>query len=283
MVADEDLLVHVHIPKCAGTSLWYWLARHNVGSHGFLYPLVSDSFYYDEEALAKLGIASTALRCMSSHYFRVYPEFCAGRRMRYFTLLRDPVAHFVSYARYIRTVYPNITDQEQMESVPPGADTLSLREFTAWLLACEYDVPFRENYQTNYLTSYVWRSTTGRGPKPGEPRPKWNAADWEAYCSERLALGKALLRRFALVGTVERMPESLAVLVRQAASWGLQLGPTDDVGHVNQTVDNGFDVDWIREDDPIGRALLDSLAEDRALHAFASSLLDEMLESGSAA
>jgi hypothetical protein len=271
------LFVHVHVPKCAGTSLWYWLARHNPGAHGFLYPNVPPSFYYDAGAIAELGIADTALRCMSSHYFRVFPARCAERDMRWFTLLRDPLEHYVSWARYMRKVYPDITDPEQRVNVPPAADQLSLRDFTAWILDQPDDVPFRENYQTNYFASYEWRTRTGRGPTPGELQPRWSPEDWADYRRERGALARAVLDGFAIVGTVERMAETLQVLAQRAPGWGLRIGPLDDVGHINATRSGDRNVEWISADDPVGRRLLASLEEDRALYAYASALLDRTL------
>lgn len=277
-MAEEDLLVQVHIPKCAGTSIWYWLARTLPGEHGFLYPNVPISFYYDLPALVELGLANTALRCMSSHYFRIFPDRVAGRNMRYFTLLRGPVRQYMSFCNYVRKIYREITDPEMLASVPPEADRLTAREFTAWMIDRPDDVPFRENYQTNYLASYEWRTRTGRGPRAGAAYPKWSDPDWKAYRAERLTLAKSILRIFVMVGVVERMPESLTVLAQRAAALGLHLGPLDEVGHINATgemPDAGEE--WIGEHDAVGRRLLANLAEDRELYAFAVALLDDTL------
>ena len=144
-MAEKDLLVQVHVPKCAGTSIWYWLARTLPGEHGFLYPNVPISFYYDTPALIELGFGNTALRCVSSHYIRTFPAQLAGRDMRYFTLLREPIPHYLSFCNYIRKIYREITDPEMLAAVPPDADQLSAREFTAWMLDQADDIPFKEN------------------------------------------------------------------------------------------------------------------------------------------
>ena len=108
--------------------------------------------------------------------------------------------------------------------------------------------------------------------------PLWAPADWRDYRRERLGLAKDVLRSFAVVGTVERMDESVGLLVRRAAEWDVPLGNADDFPHVNKTT-APIDLDWIGEHDPVGRRLLASLAEDRELYAFANALLDEELAS----
>jgi len=301
-MAAEDLLVHVHIEKTAGTALADWFRHAQTGGHALLYPRVPSSFYLDEGALQYIDlIADTRVRSVSSHYFRVFPERVRGRRMRYFTLLREPVSQYLSFCNYERQLYPTITDPEQLAELPPNAHQLSAREFTEWLLDQPDDIPFRENYQTNYLTSYVWRTASGRGPRPvtfepqwdhalashvwrpasGPPpggfKPRWDAADWKAYRSERVPLGKQLLGDFAAVGIVERMHDSLALLAKRAAAWGLQLGPLDRVERVNVTPELQQDLRWIDRADSVGRRLLEALEDDRELHAFAGQLLDASL------
>lgn len=275
---DADLLVHVHIPKCAGTSIWYWMARHMPSAHGFLYPADAHPwFFYDEAALSELGVSYVGLRCMSSHYFRVFPAECHGRRMRYFTLIRDPLQQFLSYARYERNVYRTITDETVLAAIPPDADRLTIREIARWILDSPVDVPNREAFQSDYLASYAWRIATGRGPRAGTPLPRWEPADWEAYRAERLRLAKETLAGFAVVGTVERFDATLELLARRATSWNVPLGPLAELERVNVSDDVPIDTDWISEDDPVGRRLLASLSDDYALYAYANELLDATL------
>jgi hypothetical protein len=271
-MAEEDLLVHVHILKTAGTSLWYWMARRLPGRHGFLYPQKPLTVFHTEDELTEFGIGNQVLRAMSSHHFRVFPEWCAGRRMRYFTVLRDPLRQFLSYLRYVPE-----SIHEDSPGLPSGAGLLSSRELTAWLLDQPQDVPFRENFQTNYLASHVWRAATGRGPAvQPDDYPTWDPPDWADYRQARLGVAKDVLRNFGVVGTVERMDESLAMLASRAAAWDVPLGPPTNLPHIN-TTSRAIDLDWIHDDDPVGRRLLASLAEDRELYAFANELLDEAL------
>jgi hypothetical protein len=272
-MAEADLLVHVHIPKCAGTSIWYWMARHMPSAHGFLYPDTYPSFYYDVAALEAMPIQYVSLRCMSSHYFRVFPAICAGRRMRYFTLLRDPVRQFVSYVRYQQINYSESFPAEARAALPPHPDQLELRDVADWILSSPNDIPERENYQSNFLASYEWRTRTGRGPQPGAPSPVWAPEDWAAYRSARPALAKEVLDGFAVVGVVERFAESLELLVQRARSWDVTLGPLSDIGTVNVT-EGEPDLAWIDRGDTVGRKLLDSVAEDYELYAHAVERLN---------
>jgi len=277
-MAAEDLLVHVHIEKTAGTALADWFRHTQPGGHGLIYPRVSSSFYLDESALRQVGfIAETRVRSVSSHYFRVFPERALGRRMRYVTLLREPLSQYLSFCNYERQLYPTITDPGKLAELPPNAHQLSAREFTEWLLDQPDDIPFRENYQTNYLTSYVWRTASGRGPQPGTVKARWDDADWSAYRSERVELGKRVLRDFAAVGVVERMHDSLSLWSKRAATWGIELGPLDQVERVNVTPELQQDLRWIDRADSVGRRLLEALEDDRELHAFAGRLLDASL------
>ena len=124
----EDLLVHVHIDKTAGTSLWNWFGSSISGGHGMIYPTVPGSYYLDETQLA--GIADFGVRSVSSHYFRLYPEWEVGRHMHYFTLLREPLSHYLSYCNYLRQIFRAVKDPEQLASLPPDADKLSARELS---------------------------------------------------------------------------------------------------------------------------------------------------------
>jgi len=272
-MAAEDLLSHVHIEKTAGTALANWFNR--AGGHGLIYPRVPTGFYLDEAFLRQIGfVTDVRMRSVSSHYFRLFPEEILGRRMRYFTLLREPVSQYLSFCNYERLLYPTITEPERLVGLPPNAHRLSAREFTEWILDQTDDIPFRENYQTNYLTSYVWRAASGRGPKLGAPAPHWEAADWAAYRSARVELGKRVLSDFTAVGVVERMNDSLALLAKRAATWGLQLGSFDQVERENVTPEIRQNLRWIDRADSVGRRLLDALEDDRELYAFAGQLLD---------
>jgi len=279
-MADEDLLLHVHVPKCAGTSVRKWLGAAFPNQHGELYP-VRGTYVFDEPKLRWLNIGNPNLRSMSTHNIRVFPAVSNGRRMRYFTFLRDPVAHYLSYVTYMKQIIGTVDDPVVRSGLPDDFAERSSREFTSWLLDQERDLPFRDSYQTNYFASYGWRERSGRGPVHDDGAyPLWERDVWEAYRSERLAFAKDVLRSFLAVGIVERMGDSLGVVWERAAAIGFDLPPPSDLGHENETEAETDDVSWIREDDPVGARFLAAIEEDRELHAFAEQLLDRGLREG---
>jgi hypothetical protein len=82
-----------------------------------------------------------------------------------------------------------------------------------------------------------------------------------------------MLCSFLGVGTVERIVESLEVVCRRAAEFGIYLLPVEKLRRLNITVASDEDFSWV-ESDPLGVRLKEALAADRELYAFAEELLD---------
>jgi hypothetical protein len=265
-VAGADLLVQIHIPKCAGTSVGVWLrdaALDGVIS-GFraYYP---DYVYGPQELPA--GFNDERLTVATTHNIRRFDPMSGARPVHYFTLLREPVEHVLSAVRYMlqeRTAF----------GIPPDI-AQTPRDVAAWVMSRSVDEPFRENAQTNHLALYVWCDAT-RGRCDPENRRSWSPADRTAYERERLDIAKDVLRSFLAVGTVERITESLELVRRRAAQFGLVLPPADKVQHYNATRIPYGNLSWI-DDDPVGARLRESVAVDSELYAFAGKLLDEAL------
>jgi hypothetical protein len=248
--APAPVLVHVHVPKCAGTSFRGLLERYWGPGHMGLY--VNDTYFvYSEEALRSWLLRNPGARACSSHHIRTFPRRLAGREMLYVAFLRDPVEQFVSYMTHIRKHYAKITSRSLLEAVPPDAPRLSLREFARWLLSNERDIPFRENHNVNFFT---------RHSSPG-------AAD-------RLAAAKAALGGFFFVGIAERMEESVRKLRTLAEAAGLDF-PPGAAGIENTSAEFRDDLSWIDPADEVGSMLLHSVELDRQLYDWAMARLDE--------
>jgi hypothetical protein len=281
-VADEDLLVHVHVPKCGGTSIRLWMAASFPEAHGDLYPQ-RGTYVFDEPRLLWLGIANPRLRSMSSHHVRTFPAELGERRMRYFTFLREPRSLFASYFRYRKQTHGVVDDPLVLAGLPPDFARCTSREYAEWLLDCPLDVPFRDSFQTNFFAGYVWRERTGRGPDPyDEAYPRWDDADWRRYRRERLELAKEALRGFLFVGVVERMEDGLPLLHERAAALGFALAPIAELPHENVTTGDGEDLHWLHDGDAVGRRFLRRMEEDDELYAFAQQLLGHGLREAAA-
>ena len=245
----SPVLAHIHVPKCAGTSLRVLLTRHFGAGHLALY--ADDTYFvYGEETLRSYLLQDREIRGFSSHHVRAFPRWLAGRQMLYVTFLRDPIEQFVSYMTHFKKYYPAITSESLLEAVPPDAPRLALREFAKWLLTNERDIPFRENHNVNFFSRHNAPAAT-----------------------DRLEAAKAALEEFFFVGITERMEESMAKLGALARGAGLDF-PTDCLPVENTSAEYRDDLSWINPDDEVGSLLLRSVEKDRQLYDWAAARLN---------
>jgi hypothetical protein len=264
-----DVLVQVHIPKCAGTSISAWLRNASacgaLAGFGAFYP----DFVFTDDSLWQSGLNDPRLSAISAHNVRRFPAQIHGRSMRYFTLVRRPLPHALSILRYM-------LQERRAYGIPPSVGDTS-RAIAAWLLSLPPGAFARENLQTNHLALYPWADAT-KGRCDPEFFGSWSAADQAAYERQRLDIAKDVLRSFLVVGTVERLTDSLELLRRRSAAYGLNLLPVDAVPRENVTRIPVDDISWI-DHEPLGHRLIDSMAVDAELYAFADGLLDTALGS----
>jgi hypothetical protein len=255
----SPVLTLVHIPKTAGTSVWRLMERAGE-SHCNLY--VNDTYFvYTPAALADL-LADSAITSISSHHVRTFPPYLGGRRMLYFTILRDPVEQFISYITFIKKVYRQQSDPNLLSCVPPDPPNLSLKEFARWLLTQDRDgTPFRENYTVNFLARQTYVALTG-------------SHDLCGYRAVRLLLAKSLLDQFVFVALTERMDESIEQLRKVCSHLGIEL-PEGRVGRENASSELRDDLSWVHPDDEVGALLFKSVEQDRQLYDWAAARFEE--------
>lgn len=253
---SSPVLVYIHIPKTGGMSILNWLQQ--AGS-AYLNLFVNNThFVYSEETLAQTLMTNPGVKFLSSHFILTFPPLLAGRRMLYFTLLRDPVEQFISYLTFIKRVYATLTDPNLLSCLPPDPCSMSTREFAGWLLSQNReDIPFRENYTTDRLARQTYISLHSPA-----------AIDHTVYRAARLSLAKAVLDQFMFVGLTEKMEESIDRLRMIAGLRGLEL-PTGPLGVENVSNQLRDDLSWIHPEDQVGAMLLRSLEEDRQLYDWA--------------
>ncbi len=260
-----DILVQVHIPKCAGTSVSAWLRRAaetgTLSGFGSFYT----DFVFDDDSLWQAGMSDPRLTAVSAHNIRRFRPRIGDRRIHYFTTLRHPLPHFLSIVRYMI--------QERDAYGIPAAVASSSRDVAAWLLDRPAGTLFRDNTQTNHLALYDWCDRQGGRLDP-ERYSEWDPADQAAYERERLGTAKAVLRSFLAVCIVERLADTLEVLRRRSAAHGLHLSPVDAVPYDNVTRVPHDDTSWIKHE-PIGQRVLASLADDWELYKFTNMLYAE--------
>jgi hypothetical protein len=251
----DPVLAHIHVPKCGGTAFRSFLVEYFGANHLALY--VPDTFHvYSEADLAEL-IRDRSVRGFSSHFVRTFPEQVAGRDLLYITFLRNPVEQFVSYITYIKKNFHNIQDDTTLiRSLPPDAASLPVREIARWILTCDREVNFRENYTVNFFSRFV---------VPGEPG---HFRMDPFFLKQRLATAKSLLARFFFVGVSDQMERSNTVLRKLIAKVGVDF-PEGEVPIENTSAEFRGDLSWIEPSDEVGALLLNSLREDQQLYSFA--------------
>ena len=245
------LIAHIHVPKCAGTSLRILFQRYFAARYLPLY--VDDTYFvYPLETLRSYLLRNPDLAGFSSHHVRTFPRWLAGRRMLYVTFLRDPIEQFVSYMTHVQKYYSSITAPSLLQALPPDAPHLSLRDFARWLLTAESDVPFRENHNVNFFARH-------------------NRPD----LADRLEAAKAALAEFFFVGITERMEESVSKLRALALAAALDF-PPDPMLLENISSDYRDDLGWINPGDEVGSLLLRSVEQDRQLYDWAFARLEHL-------
>jgi len=250
------IFAHIHVPKCAGTSLRAMLERYFGPRHLGLY--VDDTYFaYTRPALRNILLRDPGIQGFSSHHVRSFPRWLAGREMLYVTFLRDPIEQFVSYMTHIKKHYARITAKNLLEAVPPDAPHLTLHEFARWLLTQDRDIPFRENHNVHFFARHS-------APRAADP----------------LSAAKAALSEFFFVGITERMDECFRKLQALTCNTGLDF-PPGPMPVENISSDCRDDLSWLHPDDEVGSLLLRSVALDRQLYDWAVDRLVRYPDTGS--
>ncbi len=257
----DDVLIQIHIPKCAGTSVALWMRRAVGGGFAAFGSLYGDEGIFNEERLWRACLSDPRTRAVSSHDIRRFPPAIRGRRLHYFTILRHPLANFLSAARYMQ--------QDRLKFGVPESVSNSTRAVTEWILSRPLGEPFRENNQTNHLALFPWCAETN-GRLRGEEYGFWHPADQAAYQRDRVALAKRALDAFLVVGCVERLPQSLDRLRSRSAAFGIELPPVEDVERNNVTTVPLDDVSWLHED--LGVRVMESFAADLEVYEYGVKL-----------
>jgi hypothetical protein len=90
------MLAFVHIEKCAGTTLIHLLRQSFFLDHCDVIPRNSNAMIYDADDLRHLLRLRPNLKSISGHSIRPYSDLQSAADVTLFTLLRDPVARYIS-------------------------------------------------------------------------------------------------------------------------------------------------------------------------------------------
>jgi hypothetical protein len=197
MIKDPDGIYFFHIPKTGGTSIYKAIDEAFDSSSICPCWLWGDLIDVPSETLAEYKV-------FRGHFYGFLEAF-VGKKLKTFTILREPVDRTISYYYYIRNhvEHPNHLD----------ALTMSLREF------CVHDKTryLIENYQAGYLASFVSsvdpRTMAERFTAEEKKRHLFQAAlePVTTDIAPSVLLDTALdcLSRFCAVGISEQMDRSM--------------------------------------------------------------------------
>ncbi len=254
---SAPILIHVHVPRTAGTSLNQILRESFGKRHVELY-FSDPQFVLPPEELDRIVASKAGVASISSHSIRVYRPWLAGRKALYISLLREPVDRFLSNMSFIRKHYRSL-DPAHRRNCPPNAHELSVREIAAWCLARGGELN-RLGNATHFLA--------GAQRVHGS-----HVREYEASLAD---FARRVLDGFFFVGLTERFEEGLRVLARRLHEHGhtLKLRPCRS----NTSRDALGDCGWVRAEDPVGKQVLDYVAVDRPLYRYACARFSRELQ-----
>jgi len=135
----KPIFIHVHVPKCGGTSLNKLLnAWFNGGMEWIYFPDPKRILTVNE--MEDLVRRNPNINCITSHHVRLFPPVIAGRPALYLTFLRQPADYCISSARHA------IQTQREMSSEHRALQPKNLEELSVvgliqhWILEEEKDV-----------------------------------------------------------------------------------------------------------------------------------------------
>ena len=283
----DPVIAHIHVPKCGGTAFRKFLIQHYGAAHLALY--VPDTYFvYTPDQIAEY-LQDRSVRGFSSHFVRTFPDRIAGRDIVYVTFVRNPVDQVVSYVTYIKANFDLIPDKPLLSALPPDPTGMPVREIARWILTCDREVNFHENFTVNFFARYSLPGATGPFRLD------------KTYVRHRLSAAMRIVDRFFfvgdgypfhspdrdilrcrtelntagcasvsqadthLVGISDQMDLSVAILRNLMERSKLDF-PEGKVPVDNTSFEFRDDLGWIHQDDEVGRLLLNSVREDQALY-----------------
>ena len=264
----RPLLVHVHIPKCAGTSFNNLLRISFGAGHLDAYLPVPDAVYSNDEFAQRVA-AAPQIQSIASHSIRRFPRILGDYVPLYVCFLRDPLEWYLSNLTYVLKNCAELS-ADHRSILPPDLGSLSVRDLAQWLMdRTEQEGRVKTYYDRMTLVEYLVTSTYDDCvlSDPSAPPPP------AVRETSLFSLSQHLLNSFFFVGMVEKMPEGLAILRRKLNAYGLCLAP-GELPVLNTSHERRGDLSWLTEADPLGRRILGCLERDRCLYAHARACFD---------
>lgn len=244
------LFCHVHVSKTGGTTLNQLLARWFPGSFEVIHH--PDPHYIIEiEALRERLVQNPSLNCVSTHHLRTFPAAVAGRKVHYFTTLREPLDRTISLLTFMKKYSHEFTD-EHKSALPAG---------------------FQGRTELDILRQWTDRTTSARreGRFAGNPVTavfigKNFGGDYlnHRHACEAAAAAKCItvLNRFLYVGDFACLEQSIGELANRIRALGASLCEIDQIPMERISRDVRGDLGWLEEGRDVVDAYMDGLTID---------------------
>ena len=215
----DRIYLFLHIPKCAGSTLLSSLAtlgkkRHIVVDESPESKAAARDFL--DDWMQRNSIDSERLDVIAGHDVFFEMHNVSARPACYFTVLRDPVARYISHYKHmvdsacVRTVVKNNYGRD---IILENGRPISIAQFA--------DRQIMTNVMTNYLAAAAHPDLTTK---------RWYVADPD----ELLALAMSAIKQMNWIGFVEDFPEDLRIICSM-----LQLKPASATNQsVTQVADD---------------------------------------------
>lgn len=262
--ALRPLLVHVHIHKCAGTSLNRLLEMSFPDRHFDHYPLDQGPFPTRDE-LVKLVLDRPEMVSLASHSIRLFPPIIGNRLPLYIAFLRNPIQRFVSHLTYCKKQYHTFPEGLRQYWPADCADR-PLRDMAAWMLDNQPEAVRQGSLVTHFLTEQTWLDAISGILKLSDRWLDRDALLYRGFEPIKLALATAILDDFFFVGLVEELETSMRSLRKKLRTYGLHLLDRP-LPVENASSELATDIDWLNPTDSVGRAVLAFLDQDLTLYA----------------
>jgi hypothetical protein len=120
----RPLFVHVHVPKCGGTSLNTLLNAWFNGRMQWIY-FPDPKRVLTQNEMEDFVRQNQDVDCISSHHLRLFPPVIGGRPALYLTFLRQPADYCISSARHVVQTQREMS-AEQRALQPKNLESLSV-------------------------------------------------------------------------------------------------------------------------------------------------------------
>ena len=217
----RPLLVHVHIPKCAGTSFRSLLQTSFGDRHCDYYPW-DQSVCLTRDQLLQFVLDRPEMVSLSSHVVRLFPPIIWDRLGLYVAFLRNPIQRFVSNLTYCKKRYHSFPEGLK-RYLPANCTDMSLRSLSAWMHENQPEAVQRSQLVTNFLAEQTWLDSAGGILNLADQWLDSRSILYPGFESIKVTLATTLLEDFFFVWLVEEMEASVRVLRERLVPYGLRL------------------------------------------------------------